>query len=155
MAAVDAKWTKIQDTVTAKLQQMIERGKSGRAFIAARVVPKYKEFQMLRWASEDQGQWPALKSASYMAWKKRKFADSIGQGERMMIASGKLLNSVLVQSGGFGYQMITEDQLIIGLDASEIDYAKYANEVRNFMDFPDEFMAELRQEYRDYMLGLT
>jgi hypothetical protein len=148
---IGAKITKIQDTVTKNLEAMIKRGVSGRGFIARYVYPKYKEFQMLRWQSENKGQWPRLTSEDYIKWKKKKFASAIGQGERMMIASGKLLKSVLVEPGGFGYARQTETSLEITLDEGEVPYAKYANEARNFTEFPDDWIQDLRYRYARYV----
>lgn len=95
----DAKWQKLEDKITGQLQIMIERGRDARAYFMRRLLPKYREYQMLRWTSENQGQWPKLTSYSYMKWKLRKYSSAIGQGEKMMIASGELLKSALVQPG--------------------------------------------------------
>jgi hypothetical protein len=92
-----------------------------------------------------------------MKWKARKFASYIGQGEKMMIASGTLLNSVLVQnketrSPMFGKFIVNESSLTIAFSEGG-EYFKYVNEERDFTHFNTEWIEKLRSDFASYVSG--
>ena len=156
---MDVKLKKLEDKVSESLKSLMARGKSGKAFIQAYAYPKYLEHQMLRWASQNWGSWPAL-NPKYAEYKKRKFANYPGQGERMMIATGKLYQSVIGENKKYHVRIITENELIVGINLggkNELEYARFANELRPFMDFKTSqdksFIKDLKEKYTNYLRG--
>ena len=156
---MDVKLKKLEDKVSTSLEALKARGKSGRTFINAYAYPKYIEHQMLRWDSQNWGSWPAL-NPKYAEYKKRKFAQFPGQGERMMIATGKLYQSVIGENRKYHVKIITENELIVGIKfggKNEMEYARFANELRPFMSFKESndkaFIKDLKERYQKYLRG--
>jgi hypothetical protein len=153
-----ARMETVENTVKKRLEDMIKNAKSGRAFIQMQVYPRYLEHQKLRWQTENWGLWDAL-NPGYAEYKKKKFADKKGQGMRMMIATGRLIDAVLGESN-LHRKIVTEKSLVVGVGGTEpggeLEYAPRANLMRPFMSFDStmdqRFKKEIRALYRKWMV---
>jgi len=144
-----ATWTKVKNDVDTRLKEMVQRGRSSRAYIARVIFPRYQEYQLLRWQSEDQFSWHPL-NERYRLYKLRKYYNYMGRGSKMMIATGELLQSVLVKPGHKGRVLFQERSMEISID---LPYAKFANEKRNFTKFSPLFIGQLKQDLATYLRG--
>jgi len=147
----------IENKVKSRLEKMTQKVRSPKAFIQMTLYPKYLEHQMLRWASENYGQWKPL-NPDYERMKKKKFASFPGAGNKMMIARGRLYKAVLGQNN-FHAKIITDSSLSVGVNftgkGEPMEYAKFANELRPFMKFHTgrdyRFITEIKYEFIKYM----
>lgn len=170
-----SKKTEIRD----KLDEMIKRGGSPEAFLTRVAYPLYMARQSKRWITEGASEgvkWAPL-NAKYAEWKKRQFAGYPANGEKMLIATGRLAESVIGRQlkgdaestevvvndsgksktilkgslGGGGIKdhkpMVTKSSLVV---VSEVEYAKLVNLTRNIWKFNDDFFKRLRGAYKGW-----
>ena len=149
-SVADAKWQKLSDGVSDRLNKMVEAGRSAKAFMTRNVFPRSQEYQMVRWASEDSGGWAPL-NEKYAAYKKIKYAAFPGGGTKTMIATGELMNSVLVKAGSHGAAIFTDTGINISING--LKYASFANEKRNFTSCSPVFILQIKQDLATYMSG--
>lgn len=148
---MDSGIQKTQNSVTQALQEKIERGKSMRAFLDRVVYTEYQNAQRERWMTEGASEgfaWPALKSLTYIRQKSRKFAAFPGGGKKMMIATGRLYNSVTGDSAQEHRKVVTDNSIDI---YTTVDYAQYTDEARTFTKFGDDFRTRIQQAIVNYM----
>jgi hypothetical protein len=152
-----------ENKITKKLDDMVKRGRSGRYFITKEVYPRYQEYQVMRWKTENWGKWPKL-NPEYAKKKLVKHAGDPGQGRVMMIATSRLYGSVVgrVSNGTpptrgleHHFRVITDTSLIVGISETEgeMQYAKRANASRPFFGFKPDFKKTLKDRYARYMRG--
>lgn len=150
----EAKMVKLQDTVSSKLEAMISRTKDPRPFLE-KVYKTYVATQAKRWQAENADPnispgptWPKLTEA-YSKRKLKKFASFPGGGQKIMVASGTLVNAVLGRNE-HARKLISQSTLVVAVD---LPYAKYANDPRNFTKFSKAWINKLKQDYVNYLSG--
>ena len=147
--ATSARLVNVQNGIEKNLDGMINRSKSFRSFLQSYVYPKYQNLQRERWMTEGESQndkWPAL-NAKYAEWKRRRFAAYDGSGEKMLIATGKLVKSVIGPGPGH-YKLIDDKSLTVG---TRVDYAKYVAQKRSMFKFKPEDIAEIKRAVGEYI----
>lgn len=152
-----ASLVKTSDTISNKLNKMVKDTKDQRAFIQLQLYPRYLEYQRLRWMSENWGNWKAL-NPKYAERKKKLYADRKGQGMRMLIATGRLIDAVLGENN-LHRKLITKNSLIVGVgdtgSGGKLEYAPRVNLLRPFMDFSSardkKFKKDVKELYRKWV----
>jgi len=142
---------KVQDTVTTRLDSMIATGKDPRAFMLKIVRPAYQAAQRKRFATENQSEgqkWSPLNS-KYAEYKLKKFKDFPGGGRKINIATGKLVNSLLLQDATLVNELVTHTSYVISI---KVPYAKYVDEARPIMQFRKQFTQDLKKQFTSWML---
>lgn len=143
---------KVEDTVTARLNKIIERGRDSRAFMVRVVRPTYQNAQRKRFMTENQSagaQWAPL-NPKYAKYKLTKFKDFPGGGTKINIATGKMFNTLVLQESGSYSEIATEFSYILAFDSP---YMKYVDEVRPIMQFRDEFYKDLKKQLVTWLRG--
>ena len=164
--------------VRQKLDAMITRGSSNEAFFIRVAYPLYQARQMRRWITENasEGQKWAPLNEKYKEWKRRHFAGYAGNGEKMLIATGKLASSVIgrelkgdidkveivfndegkpkrittnLSGGGMKHHFaaVTNKQLHVWTD---VEYAATVNRTRPIWKFGEDFNKRLRAAYKGW-----
>lgn len=141
---------------TKKLQDMVNRANDPRAFLNRVIYPMYQNFQRERWMTEnvsETGKWPPLNS-KYASYKLKAFGGFPGGGRKMMIATGKLFNSVVGGDGGSAAQghnkIVTKNELKI---FTTVEYAADANDFRPFAKFSRGSMRDVSKALKKYLRG--
>jgi phage gpG-like protein len=123
----------LKDDVTGKLQKMVEAMDDNRAFIKRAVIPMYSNAQRKRFVTENRSegdQWLPIKQST-LNYKLKNFSDYPGGGKKMLIRTGDLYKSLF--PGGDKNKTLVEKRSFVTL--TEVDYAKYVDEVRPLMEF--------------------
>jgi hypothetical protein len=143
---------RIEKGVTRRMDEMLARAKASEQFFTRVIKKAYLNTQQSRWKTENAfpfcagGEWTALDS-KYAERKKRDFAGFPGQGRLMMIATGRLYDSIMGKSKD--YREIVTNRSIAW--ATTVPYAKYANEARTFSAFSKDFYGNLGKFYSEYV----
>lgn len=170
----------VGDKVVKNLDAMISRGKDNRAFFARVAYPMYQAAQMKRWITEGQSEgqkWKPL-NEKYAAWKRVNLAGFPGNGEKMLIAKGRLVESVIgrklagnpesiltdaegnktltgsMGSGGIAtkardHHVILDDKSMT--ITSSTPYARYVSQVRPFFKFSPQLTQRIKASYRTWI----
>jgi hypothetical protein len=174
-ANIFTKKTEVRD----KLDGMIKRGGSSESFLARVAYPLYQARQSKRWITEGASEgvkWAPL-NAKYADWKRRQFAGFPANGEKMLIATGRLAESVIgrqlkgdaesteivvddkgkskmVLSGSLGgggmkdhKVLVTKRSLVV---ESLVEYSSQVNAKRPIWKFNDDFFKRLRAAYKGW-----
>lgn len=113
------------------------------------VVRAYQNLQRKRWMTENESEgrkWEPL-NPTYAKAKRKKWAAAPGGGRKMLIASGKLYQSVIGPGEGFR-KVATPRQLII---STSVEYAVHVNEARPFTRWSRESIAEFQRMIKDFI----
>ena len=140
----------VEDSALKNLKAMVKRGKNSRSFLQLHAYPVYIKAQMQRWMTEGASQnekWDALNPA-YAAYKLKKFSTAPGGGRKIMIATGKLYQSVIGAGEGH-FKMITDNEMIVG---TSVPYATYPSARRKIMHFDKGFIKILKKKWIDYII---
>lgn len=140
----------VEDTALKNLRAMIKRGKSTRTFLQLKAYPIYIKAQMKRWMTENSSQgtaWAPL-NKKYAEYKLKKYGAAVGGGKKMMIATGRLYQSIIGAGDGH-FKLITDSAMIVG---TTLDYAKYAASKRPFQKFNKDMIAQLKADWIKYMI---
>lgn len=147
----EASLKKTYDKITEKLDRMIDRAKSTQAYFARIAYPMYQRAQIERWQTENMSQgdrWKPLKPG-YAKYKLRKYAGMDYGGSKILIATGKLLKSVV--GPGQGHVAVFKNQFMeIG---TLVDYAPDVAEERPFMKFGRETIDDWNKRLRAFILA--
>ncbi len=106
----------------------------------------------MRWASENAtegGSWRAL-NASYAIQKLKRYANFPGGGRKMLIATGRLVDSVTGDNKQDHYKLVAGNRLETG---TRVDYAKYVAEDRPFTAFGQTTVKDLTDSLNSYIRG--
>jgi hypothetical protein len=140
----------VEDTALKNLRAMIKRGKSTRTFLQLKAYPIYIKAQMKRWMTENTSQgtaWAPLNS-KYASYKLKKFGSNVGAGKKIMIATGRLYQSIIGAGDGH-FKLITDSSMIVG---TTLDYAKFAASKRPIMKFNKDMIAQLKADWIKFMI---
>lgn len=133
------------------LNAMIDRARIGTGWLNRYAYPRLIQMQRDRWQSEGASEgnaWQAIKP-SYKAYKLRKFADYPGSGSKLLIATGRLVNSMTGDTKADHWKMVKGNELTMG---SLVPYAKYVDEVRDITTIGNDTMDDLADSYVQYIM---
>lgn len=143
----------INNAVTKSLEAKLKRANLITAFLNRVIYPMYQNAQRLRWTSQNttEGpQWAALTSRAYAIRKAIRFASFPGGGQQLMIASGRLFNSVTGDDLADHKKLVEGNSLII---LTSVPYAQYVDPVRNFSTMGKNTLDDMKQATRDYLMA--
>lgn len=152
----------LDDQASAELDRMAARSDAIRGFLARVVYPFYQNLQLERWESDggSQGDYWAALSPAYAFWKARKYASTAHRGEKILIASGRLLNSVVGRAdlGGVNNsQGQSEHRRLIENRSMKIftttPYAEYVDAARSFTGIASSDMERIKDAIGKYIRG--
>ncbi len=141
-----------KDGISRKMNQMLMRGNLTSGWLNRVAYPKIIEAQRMRWASENAtegGSWRAL-NAGYAIQKLKRFASFPGGGRKMLIATGRLVDSVTGDNKQDHFKLVTQNRLETG---TRVDYAKYVAEDRPFTAFGQNTIKDLTDSLNAYIRG--
>ncbi len=144
-----------KDGIRESLKGMMSRTNTVASFLQRVIYPSYIKAQEQRWETENESQgatWTQIASASYLAWKRRKFASAPGGGEKLMVATSDTLFAATNRSGN-SLKIITNDSFVVGIDDTSIPYAKCAAEKRPIMLFSDDQKNEWKSQIARWITG--
>jgi len=147
------KMTSLSKKIEDRLNRLVENANLVDGYLERVVYRQYQKAQKDRWTTENTSafsaprKWDAL-DPSYAAYKKRKFSDFIGHGEKMLIATGRLFQGVIGPS--------EDHRSVIGDKKIEIytsvPYASYVDEDRSFTKFSPSFYSDIFKGLNDYLM---
>ena len=135
-----------------KLRGMLNRAGLVRGWLNRVAYPLIIEAQRIRWASEgasEGGSWPALNPA-YAIYKLKKFAGYPGGGRKMLIATGRLVDSVTGDNTKEHYKLVEDKRLSVG---TMVGYAKYVDEARPITKLSSATIQVLKRSLNQYLKG--
>lgn len=149
---MNAKITTLENRVQKRLDGMLDRAKSMKAFLNTKVYTIYKLKQVQRWQTEGSSEgsgWHAL-SSGYAEYKRRRYAKYPYGGSRMLIATGRLFKAVVGPSQDHR-KVVTNTMLSIGIaTGGKFYYPIYVNDVRPFDVWSDRTLKEIKKVVVDY-----
>lgn len=140
----------LEDGIGQSLKAMISRARNMQGFLNRVVYKEYQNAQRERWISENDSEgtrWKRL-TKPYSDYKKTKFASYPGSGNRMLVATGRLYQSVIGPSSEH-YKLTTSKSITIG---TRVPYAKYVDEERTFTTFGEDFGKNIGEKLAKYLL---
>ncbi len=138
--------------INKTLTRMLDKSQKVRGWLNRVAYPKIIEAQRIRWASEGASEgdgWAEL-NTSYAIRKLTKFAGYPGRGRKMLIATGRLVDSVTGDDTREHYKLVTESRLEVG---TLVAYAKFVDEKRNFTNLGLGTRTMLNDLLREYLGG--
>ena len=138
------------DGISNTLNHMLDRGKLARGWLNRYAYPKLIEAQRMRWASEGASEgdsWVPL-NPSYAIRKLKKYAAYPGSGTKMLVATGRLVESVTGDNQKEHFKFVTDTELQMG---TIVPYAGYVSEVRDIVGLGDETIQDLKDSLREYL----
>jgi hypothetical protein len=136
-------------SIEKRLNSMLENANKAPAFFARVVEPEYKSAQAERWKSENKSQgapWTRL-DPEYKKQKLKRYADYPGSGTKTMIATNRLVNSILGKSQEYR-QVIGDKKMVI---STTVPYAEFADADRSISKFSPEFYRDLRARWLKFI----
>jgi hypothetical protein len=142
-----AKIHKIQDTVTAKLQEIVDRGSSFEQWVT-RVGTK-KLIVKINDMFKDQGPGWTKTDSTYYKTKEKRFSKYDGGGKFISIATDNLRKGMTAQNKDFR-QVITSDGWVV---TTGTPYAKYVDEKNSLTKFSEdpEFKKDMKDSMSEYL----
>lgn len=140
------------DGASKKLQQMINRSGLARGWLNRVAYPMIIESTRMRWASEGASEgrsWPALNPAYAMA-KLKRFAAYPGGGSKMLIATGRLVESMTGEDTRDHFKLVEDKRLTVG---TTVGYAKYVDEMRPITVLGSQTTTNLKSSLKAYLQG--
>lgn len=151
---MNASLSKITNSVEEALEGMIRRANLVSGYLNRVVYQEYRIAQRKRWMQENDdpdftgGPWAQL-DAKYAEQKRKKYGDNpFGRGTKMLIASGRLFNSVVGPSGGDHHKIVDNKEIRI---FTTVPYAKFVDEDRTFSSWSLVFKRRIYKGLRDYL----
>lgn len=170
----------VTNTIKKRIETTLSRAQDGRAWLDRVAYPKYQNAQVQRWQTQNTSQgskWPDNKGW-YKNWKLIGFGGGPqykkgppgrwvrsgtyptypGRGRFVMIATAKLVSSVIGQAQGSfvnNPEGVAAHRKITGPQSLEVyttvDYAAQVAVERPFMTFSDKFNNDLKASYAQWM----
>jgi hypothetical protein len=151
----------LKDSITNKINSLKIRSSNLEPFFRMTVLPFYRQKQGERWQTQGQSQgskWDEYKNPGYKDYKQRKYADFLGRGKIMMVATSRLLGSALGPGDNpFGGRLLGEEdhRRIIEprkmLLQTATPYAGFASEKRDIFGFNPTFWKEIKSKMAKYI----
>jgi len=140
------------DGITNKLNGMLSRANLVDGWLNRVAYPQIIQHQRQRWMTEGASegeQWKPL-NPKYRLRKLSQFRDYPGAGTKMLIATGKLVDSITGDNKTDHYKIVSGKCLEMG---TKVSYAKYVDETRNFTRLSDQTIEDLKAQLRAYLGG--
>lgn len=141
-----------QNGIEKTLSGMLSRSGLVRGWLNRVGYPMVIQAQRMRWASEgatEGDSWKPL-NPSYAIQKLKRFKDFPGGGTKMLIATGRLVDSVTGDNTAEHYKLVTDESLEVG---TRVPYAKYVDEERDFHTLSVETEDNIRSSLKAYLQG--
>lgn len=142
--------TKVQDTVTDKLNNMMKTTSFFEQWVIKRFQPMFQKIQQKRWQSEGSSegkQWDPI-NPRYAEWKKEKYKDSFGHGEQLLIATGKLYKALTLADDGAWERILLSNTIVLNFD---VDYAAQVGEFRPILEFREDTIRKFRDDFKEWV----
>lgn len=119
------------------------------AFLVRVAYPMYQKFQRKRWMTRNVSEGMQWKpnALRYSEWKKIKYASFPGGGTKVMIATGRLFQSIIGPSPDHR-RIIRGTKMIIG---TSVEYASYAGDIRPFFPLSDKSRNTIVREFKKWI----
>ena len=133
-----------------RLGGMLKRAKLVKGWLNRFAYPTVIAKQRLRWQSEGASEgsgWAPL-NPKYARRKLTMFRDAPGGGRKILIATGKLVDSVTGDNTESHYKLVTDNRLETG---TIVKYAGWVNEKRDFVTLSADTVQELKDSLLDYL----
>ena len=140
----------VENTVTKRLDEIVSRSSGMQGYFMRNVYRQYQKAQQERWKSENKtegNRWSPLEP-TYKRRKLTRFKDYPGHGTKMLVATGKLFQSV-IGPGEFHVVQATDSYLFV---STTLDYAKWVAEERPFMKFGQKTLGTIRRGISDFIV---
>lgn len=147
-----ASLTTLVDGITEKINAMVKRANTLPQFFQRNLKRRYLDAQKKRWMSEnetaevDGGKWKELEP-TYAAKKLTRFKGYPGGGRKMLIATNRLVDSILARSTE--YREVTGDKSWIV--STTVPYAGYVDEKRTITEFSKDFYHGINKDLVTYV----
>lgn len=142
-----------KDGVTKRLDAKLRQFDKLSGFLNRNVYQYYRVFQAKRWDTEnisEGNRWPRLKP-SYAAMKKIRFASFPYGGERMGIATGKLIKGV-IGPGRDHRKIVKKTGTVTSLIVSTaVPYAQYFDAKRPIAQVGEKTVKAIKGMIRNYI----
>lgn len=157
--------------IEEKLNALASRSQNAKGYLNRVVYKQYQKAQKERWETEGESEgpkWKPLSTRPFIAWwekdmnayyaaqeggyalyKKYKFASYPGRGQKMLVATNKLVKSVIGPGDGHR-KVVTKNKLLV---ATTVPYAKYVDEARSFTTWSKKTMNEIKSGLVGYLTG--
>lgn len=141
----------VSDGVTIKLDTMIKRAESFEQFFKRNLRNRYLTAQQRRFETENNsefssGGWGPI-SEWYRIKKLTRFADYPGSGTKLLIATNRLMKSMLALSGDYR-ELVRSTRMVI---STVVGYAPHVSEKRSLTSFNQYFYDLIRQDLKEYL----
>jgi hypothetical protein len=139
----------IKNGVDAFHAKLLDKAKGVSGFLARDVYTIYQNAQVERWQTENASEgstWERI-NPLYAKSKLKRFAAYPGQGQRLMIATSRLVKAATGQDLADHRRLITDTSMEIHVT---VPYGKYAEEVRPFMKFSPQTIKTMRDTMVKY-----
>jgi len=159
---------KFSDGIKDRLDAMLSDGMDMRVLFSRSIYPKYQQAQIKRWrtrsASEDTT-WESYKSSQLRPksretlLKRRRFKDYPYKGRKDLVATGRLLASIVGPSDkmkSLGHAPADHRKIIKRLRmeiATTVEYAEDVAERFDIMEFSDKTEQSWQREMERYLSG--
>ena len=150
---------KVAEGITKQLEKMVANANLMPSYLDRVVYRQYQKAQKKRWETENTDpfsaprQWDAL-DPLYAVYKRKKFSDFVGHGEKMLIATGTLKDGVIgpkdgvIGPGSKHGKKVEERSITI---TTTVPYAKWVDEDRTFTTFSPRFYSEVYGGLKEYL----
>jgi hypothetical protein len=140
------------DQITARIDAMAKRANTLPQFFERNLKRRYLDAQKSRFMLENSGEfvdggtWDRL-SPAYAAAKPHRFKSYPGGGTKLLIATNKLVDSVLAKSTD--YRQVTGDRSFIV--STTVPYAGFVDDKRTITRFNSKFYIGINQDLIAYV----
>lgn len=153
---------KVIDEIEQSLDAMVQRGKKMEGYLNRVVYGQYQAAKAREWETEGQSEGATWKSINkdYERRKKIRFADAPGAGAHLLIATGRLVSSVIgpssewtvfdVKGAAKDHRKKVERKSIT--ISTVVPYAEYVNQEREFVGLGDDSQALIFKGLAKYMI---
>ncbi len=147
--------------VDAQLKALLDPQRLFEGWANRELMDIYGRAQLKRWQTEgasERDKWKPL-NAEYAKRKRKRFRDYPGKGTKMLVATGRLLASILPEeqrgiAGGAAakgdFRKLIERRRVTL--ATTVEYAPWVDEVRSFTKFGAEFGKSVAESFRKYLM---
>lgn len=132
------------------LQKMRDRAEFAAGYLNRVVYPQILQIQLNRWRSEgasETGAWAPL-NPSYARQKLNRYAAYAGGGRKILIATGRLVDSMTNPRSKDHFKMVEKNRLYVG---SKVEYGGFVNELRDITGLSRRTIDGLVKGYLNYI----
>jgi len=147
------KSVKVVDGISKWADQALKRSESNgiRAWLNRYAYPEILKVQLKRWQTEGSSEgerWESL-NPDYAKSKLKRFGTYPGGGRKMLIATGRLYQSMTGRSSE-GRKLVENTKLTL---ASTVPYGGYVDDKRDITTLSDSTVERFAEELLKYLVG--